>query len=138
MEAPGAHSVMTSDVNALLAQQAAQLRQHECLLEALIEGTYTLTEQLGKVAQGVRSFSLSGSVIREVSKCQGFLLQCQLDFQQRPSAFQREAFRIAYVIVLCLLQGQALAWTEASNFGSWFPWGTYQAFVAEFKAILPC
>lgn len=50
MEPPETHSVMTRDVNALLAQQKAQLGQHERLLEALIKGNQTLTEQLGKVA----------------------------------------------------------------------------------------
>uniref|UniRef100_A0A3Q2DRC9 DUF4939 domain-containing protein n=1 Tax=Cyprinodon variegatus TaxID=28743 RepID=A0A3Q2DRC9_CYPVA len=46
----------------------------------------------------------------ELSKCRGFLLQCQMVFSQQPSAFASDLSRIYYV--MGLLQEQALAWAR--------------------------
>lgn len=48
----------------------------------------------------------------DLDKCRRFLLQCQLIFSQRASAFSSDEAKINYI--LGLLRGKALTWAQAS------------------------
>lgn len=49
---------------------------------------------------------------RELDRCCGFILQCQLVFSQRSRTFRSDQTKINYI--LGLLRGRALTWAQAS------------------------
>uniref|UniRef100_A0A3B3DC44 Retrotransposon gag domain-containing protein n=1 Tax=Oryzias melastigma TaxID=30732 RepID=A0A3B3DC44_ORYME len=63
----------------------------------------------------------------DVEACGGFLLQCQLIFQQ-PSSFPSERSKVAYVV--SLLTGRAAQWGRNSHICS-----SYQLFSAELREV---
>lgn len=71
--------------------------------------------------------------IRDLDKCRGFLLQCQLIFTQWSRAFPSDAMKINYI--LGLLQGRALTWVQALCAGTHLNTLPLGEFLRRFKRI---
>uniref|UniRef100_A0A3Q2DUT3 DUF4939 domain-containing protein n=1 Tax=Cyprinodon variegatus TaxID=28743 RepID=A0A3Q2DUT3_CYPVA len=69
----------------------------------------------------------------ELSKCRGFLLQCQMVFSQQPSAFASDLLRIYYV--MGLLREQALAWALAFSSANPLTSLTFAQFSSELSRV---
>uniref|UniRef100_A0A3Q2QSJ2 DUF4939 domain-containing protein n=1 Tax=Fundulus heteroclitus TaxID=8078 RepID=A0A3Q2QSJ2_FUNHE len=69
----------------------------------------------------------------ELSKCPGFLLQCQMVFCQQPSAFASDVSRIYYV--MGLLRDQALAWALAFTSANPLTTLTFAQFSSEISQV---
>ncbi|KAL7848199.1 hypothetical protein AOLI_G00229170 [Acnodon oligacanthus] len=68
----------------------------------------------------------------ELNKCQGFLFQCCLAFELRPSLFAADR-RVMFI--LSLLQGRALAWAEAVRDKSPTLFESYERFIHQFHFV---
>lgn len=118
-------------IQKILSNQGMLLGNHEQMLRALCNQNFTT--QVSELAHQLASLAISTqaegatrtnppaptgetrcdpeSFSRDLDKCQGFLLQCGLIFQQCPRSFNSDAAKIYFVVGL--LQGRALAWAEA-------------------------
>uniref|UniRef100_A0A3Q2GHQ5 DUF4939 domain-containing protein n=1 Tax=Cyprinodon variegatus TaxID=28743 RepID=A0A3Q2GHQ5_CYPVA len=69
----------------------------------------------------------------ELSKCRGFLLQCQMVFSQQPSAFASDLSKIYYVMVL--QRDQALTWALAFTSANPLTSLTFAQFSSEISRV---
>lgn len=67
----------------------------------------------------------------DVGKCAGFLMQCSLQFRQRPHAFSNDGSKISYFVQL--LRDRALTWAQAVLSAS--PEITYDEFLSLFRSV---
>uniref|UniRef100_A0A3Q4MEM9 DUF4939 domain-containing protein n=1 Tax=Neolamprologus brichardi TaxID=32507 RepID=A0A3Q4MEM9_NEOBR len=67
----------------------------------------------------------------DVGKCAGFLMQCSLQFRQRPHAFSNDGSKISYFVQL--LRDHALTWAQAVLSAS--PGITYDEFLSLFRSV---
>uniref|UniRef100_A0A3B3C083 DUF4939 domain-containing protein n=1 Tax=Oryzias melastigma TaxID=30732 RepID=A0A3B3C083_ORYME len=69
----------------------------------------------------------------EVEACGGFLLQCQLIFQQAPRYYQTDHSKI--MLIINSLRGKALQWTQTYLFVHPISVLTFDHFLTEFKLV---
>lgn len=138
-----------ADTQRALSGQGAAISRHEQSIQIAHDSISQLAHSVNELVQqlkhvpcsepasnsrvgGAAGFSDSYTCDPEpydgdLSKCRGFVLQCQLVFSQRAHLFPTDRAKVNYIIGL--LRGRALAWAQASA-GASFDSLSLDAFLA--------
>ena len=69
----------------------------------------------------------------DLSKCRGFITQCDIYFDNQPSRFQTSESRVSFVV--SLLSGRALDWAVAALKKTHSFFSDFRAFISEFRLV---